>query len=282
MHYTIVEISPALAEVQRSRLQAWIASGSASVVCQDAVDFFAVPTATSVRGPVHFIACEVLDNMAHDLVRQTADGKFAQAYVEVQPDADDGPKFDFPRLHWESSLEPEVAATMDVWGLLNPSLPESWVDRVLSGAERIISTGIREFWVPVHAQRMLTSLAQSVLPLQSVTVMDFARLPGALPGTGAPVVQRVDPYGSARMYESVLDAPFGSCDIMFPVSFQNLKRAFWSTLHSRSGSSQISTQSDFFQSFALGEDVQHSTCQDGYNPILSEFRNASVFTAELN
>lgn len=273
MRYTIVEISPVLAKTQQHRLQSRVASNSVSVVCQDILDFLATGGPCHPSGPAHFIACEVLDNFAHDLVRLTGEGDLLQAWIDIGGDP--------PVLHWEPCVDEQILTTMASWGMETPSVPSHWVDHVLFITERLVSAGARDFWIPVQAQRLLSSLALGVVPIKSLTIMDFAKLPGALPGTGSPIVQRVDPHGSARVYPSVVAAPYGSCDIMFPVSFEKLERAFWSCFEGQRGSSRIMTQSHFFSDFACRKDLENSTCLDGYNPVLSQFSNASVFTADL-
>jgi hypothetical protein len=119
--------------------------------------------------------------------------------------------------------------------------------------------------------------------LRSVTLCDFHHLPGALAGVNAPVVQRVRRDGAARVYDTVLAAPYGRCDVMFPTDFAALEAALWAAYGGSrgAGSSRVLSQPEFFRDFSTDDDIAAATCRDGYNPVLSEFRNASVLTADF-
>lgn len=285
VRYTVCEISPKMVLQQRRLLQPWIEAGRARVVCGNALDWLSAPLSPSEgeaggscasTEPVHVVACEVLDNLAHELVQVDSTGTLRQAFVSCDAN------FARPELRWADSVESEVMVAMDAFRMLDTARG-GWLDGFRSAVERALTAGSADYWVPVDALRLLSGLATG-LNLRSVTLLDFDHLPGALPGKNGPVVQRVGPHGPALEYPNVLDAPFGRCDIMFPTDFSNggLENAFWAVQpRGRAGRSAVSTQQQFFSTFAARGDVAASTCLDGYNPILSEFANASVLTAEV-
>lgn len=260
--WTILEISDGLAAVQRHVLRDEILAGEARVVRADAVDWFE----DGVEGEVHVVACEVLDNLAHDLVR-------------VGPDAvRQGLVRGGREWEWRDGVEEDVREAMEGFGLLEDA---GWWVEMKRRLERAVMGGDEHVWVPVVAWKLLKRLG--ALRLKSLTLCDFDHLPGASVGRNAPIVQRVDGAGSACVYSELLEAPFGEVDIMFPTDFYALEQAFWRAAGPKSfGQSEILKQSRFFAKFGDASDVQKTTCMDGYNPVLNEFSNASVLTVDLD
>lgn len=260
--WTILEISEGLAAMQRQVLQDEIIAGEARVVRADAVEWLE----DSLEGEVHVVACEVLDNFAHDLVRVGRDG-VRQGLVR------DGREWE-----WRDGVEDDVREAMEGFGLLED---RGWWMEMNSRLERAVMGGDEDVWVPVVAWKLLRRLG--ALPLKSLTLCDFDHLPGASVGRNAPIVQRVNGAGSACVYSELLEAPFGEVDIMFPTDFYALEQAFWRAAGPKSfGRSEILKQSRFFAKFGDASDVQKTTCMDGYNPVLNEFSNASVLTVDLD
>jgi hypothetical protein len=275
IRYTIVEISPNLANAQRIYLSQWMDRQKLDVVCNDVTTWLAqggnYPDRMSPKdkADVHVIACEVLDNFPHDLV-QVSDGSLRQAYVLKRKRPVSGQV----ELHWTRDVESIVWDTLYAFELLKRRT--SWLDSFQALLESSMSGGKQEYWVPTRAYEFLRSLVEW-FPNHSCTIFDFSSLPGAIPGKNGPVVQRVD-CGKVIEYPSIVQAPFGHCDIMFPTDFVSLEKAVRMLQGVREIQCRVWTQSKFFASFAVAADLQGSTCQDGYNPVLSDFANAKVLS----
>lgn len=268
LKYTTLDVSPALSAIQETVLRPWIASNAASVVCANATDWLSkfVPHPES---HVHLVATEVLDNMPHDLVQVSTDG-LAQAYIVV-----DGPA----SLVWHPSVDRDTDLAIDSFDLTRTTSFQSPIAALL---DTLMNGGSRHIWVPTFAFHLLRALVSNI-PFASLTISDFTYFPDCLPGLLAPVIQRVN-KGTATVYDRLESAPFGSVDIMFPTNFESLSHAH--TVLSEIEASQhmsqwpsfrrdVLTQHKFFKKFARQEDVVNTTCLDGYNPVLQDFKNTA-------
>lgn len=276
LKYTTIDVSPTLSTLQRVTLQPWVDSNIVHVVCKNAVDWLS----TFVPLPkhhVHIIATEVLDNMPHDLVEISANNELVQAHIDVENSA---------LLTWEPTLDNDTQLAIDAFDLTRASSLQSSVAALF---DTVINGGSRQIWVPTLAFQLLRTLVSRV-PTASLTFSDFTSFPGSLPGFLAPVIQRVN-RGTAVVYDSIECAPFGTVDIMFPTNFECLSHAHMALFHQletcRQTSQRVSfhrdviTHYDFFKRFAPHGDVVNSTCLDGYNPVLQDFKNTSYLLVDV-
>jgi Putative S-adenosyl-L-methionine-dependent methyltransferase len=285
MTYTIIEISPALAQLQEDLLRPWIGAGLCRVVCDDAVQWLTKLQHHNHEGTImHILGFELLDNLAHDCVRKDPDGSMFQAYVSVEGDAASSSRSN--ELQWSEVVDPAVIDALHAFDVL-PTREQSWLHAALSFLESTMTQGRQEFWVPTVCHNLLVAIAKNTGDY-ALTLADFSHFPGASSGTNGPVVQRVE-RGKCVVYPTVTDAPMGHCDIMFPTDFVALAGAF------RKCNDQIAvgrkepctleckvlSQKDFFQLFADDDDLHRSTCADGFNPVLAEFSNQSVLAIDV-
>lgn len=285
--YTIIEISDALASLQRRALEPWVKRGVARVCCSNAIDWFKCLDKSSDLGDAlreshcHVVATELLDNFPHDLVREGNQG-IDQANVLI---SEDGSR----HIEWTPSLDTETREAMEAFGILNDSSkgpmlsPKQFSFRLQLQClfEELIDSGKRDIWVPTASHRLLQALVDA-LPHSFLTVGDFHSFPGALSGWNAPVVQSVN-RGSAVVYDNVHSAPFGKVDIMFPVDFEMLKNGHASLVRNVKDLNygyRVISQQQLFKEISTEEERNQTSCRDGYNPVLQDFENASFLLVD--
>lgn len=290
LSYTTIEISPALAALQRAALAPWIATGRARVLAGDALS--RIPP---LPQNTHLLACEVLDNLPHELLRlPTSSTSPAAASAVVAGGIDAGGDGAPAELQWTPGAERDARAALAAFA--PPPGAHGGLAAALRGAAaRVLHPRGEDAWVPVGAWALLREAARA--RVCGVTLMDFHALPGASAGVNAPVVQRSRAGGGAREYESVLDAPFGEVDVMFPTDFEGLERAVWAARAEEGaggdggaqgeacgdgGSSRVLSQAEFFREYGGEKVLRTATCRDGYNPLVSTFTNASVLLADFD
>lgn len=291
LRYTLLEVSPTLSRLQSITVAPWVNSGVAQTVCADAHDWFAqlCNDSAAVDAHYHIIATEVLDNLAHDLVRIAPDGTILQGYIHV--DRSDGSivnNRETRSLHWQSALDVETAAAIDAFniGRSAPLNLSSWsvMSTFRSILDQVVTGGTEEVWVPTVCYSLLRAIVTAV-PFASFTVADFTSFPGALQGRLAPVVQSVR-GGTAVVYDSVQNAPFGQVDIMFPSDFFALADAHRSLVDSHLETNSafnrsIISQSEFFTQFTTTSGISKTMCCDGYNPVLHDFNNTAFLLIDV-
>lgn len=278
--YTIVEIAENLADLQRKSLHPWIASGHAQVICSDVMHWLAKDPAAASEAPsvcsrsnhsgvVHVIACEVLDNFPHDLIR--VDGTHAmQAWVETT-----AVPLSRSSITWKTEIEPNVLEAMTAF-FPDPQ-SGTWLDAIRSLTDYLLGGGSVDYWTPTDCFAFIRALVDRFAE-HTITIADFTSIPGGLSGRNAPVVQRVD-RGRDIVYDSVADAPFGHVDIMFPTNLVQLQRLYAQCTRNSSTESEtrVLSSKEFFLQNTDEHDLIRSTCADGWNPIVSDFVNTGFF-----
>lgn len=287
--YHIVEISPALAHLQCNVLRRWIDREIVTVHNSDVMVWLkTLGSNPAVREELlncscHIVGAEVLDNLPHDLVREGPSG-LEQAVIVTE-----GKAAMMSRkcaLEWTTDIDKDTLAAMHGLhvgqnrGRMSESSSTSLLNSLRGQFEQLLGGGIREIWVPTTSYQLLHSLT-SELPHCDITISDFDSFAGALPGENGPVVQSID-RGSAVVFDGVESAPFGKVDIMFPTDFFALQRAHegLSEREGRRYSRRIISQQQFYEEYYFEEDMNDSTCADGYNPILEDFENVSYLLVD--
>ncbi|ANB13421.1 Protein midA-like protein [Sugiyamaella lignohabitans] len=270
--YNIIEISSSLASKQLSNLHRRVASaGHADKVNIINKSIFAWDT--EVPEPCFFIALEVFDNFAHDVIRYDnttlqpyqgnvvidKSGDFFEIY---SPDLDPWAA-EFMKLRnrtlageyvpaWELGYHP--LAQPKIWrGLKNSILP---FRGNLSDPE-YIPTRYLEF---LHVLR-------DYFPEHRLLTSDFTHLSETIPGYNAPVVQTV--MENKMIPISTYMAIQGFFDILFPTDFDLAAQLYTAVC-----GKLIKTAShrEFLEVWA---EVDATSTKTGENPMLSFYQNAA-------
>ncbi|TDL24083.1 DUF185-domain-containing protein [Rickenella mellea] len=211
--YTLVEISGNLAKVQRSTLSKH--ASNAKIVHMSIFHW-------DIRepAPCFFVAMEVIDNFAHDMIRY--DLKTLEPYQTFVTIDDTG---DFA-MHYTRITDPLISQFLSLRQTLShpPSIPA-----VLrkSSSLRSLYTNLPfapNLSQPEYIPTRLLSLLQTLrthFPLHRLLLSDFSSLPKSVPGYNGPVVQtRLN--NEMVTCETIL-VRHGYFDIFFPTNFDRLR-----------------------------------------------------------
>lgn len=263
--YNIIEISPALADLQNRHLTLTAETRghfnkvniiNKSVFAWDQYE----------PSPCFFLAMEVFDNFSHDGIRYDntteaplqghvlidADGDFYEFYThELDPVA---ARFFRVRHAATAGQYPRPYTSNPLLRYLSTKIPFA---PNLSEAE-FIPTRLMQFF----------DVLEKYFPAHRLLTSDFHSLPEAIKGLNAPVVQtrfqrRMVPVTTPLVHQ-------GYFDILFPTDF-GITEAMYRAITGKL--TRVMTHGDFMRRWAYVEDTE---TRSGENPLLSHYKNASV------
>ncbi|KAF2966063.1 hypothetical protein GQX73_g7515 [Xylaria multiplex] len=245
--YKIIEISPSLAALQTSQMMSDAATrGHASKV--EIINKSIFDWESRVPSRCFFLAMEVFDNFAHDIVRYDLTTEEPLQGTVLIDELGDFYEF------YEPVLDPVAARSSRVLRSLKRNLPFS---ANLSEPE-YIPTRLMQFF----------DILEKYFPAHRLLTSDFHTLPDAVKGLNSPVVQtryqrRMVPVTTPLVHQ-------GYFDILFPTDFR-IMEAVYGAITGRL--TRVVSHEDFMRSWAYVEDTQ---TQSGENPLLSWYKNASM------
>ncbi|WEW58431.1 hypothetical protein PRK78_003899 [Emydomyces testavorans] len=262
--FKIIEISSNLAKTQRKNLGSSNHEdghrGHVEIINRSIFEWN-----TYVHSPCFFVALEVFDNFAHDVIRYDMEtGQPRQGCVLIDTDGEFYEYYvaDLDRSAARFLRFREVAARRP---FSNPSRSRLWrsIQSSLPFAPNMtlpeyIPTKLMEFFDILH----------NYFPSHRLVASDFDSLPDALPGYNAPVVQTR--YQRRTVQVSTPYVHQGYFDIFFPTNFnimEDMYRAITGKLTS------LSTHEDFMKRWAFVENTQ---TKSGENLLLTWYKNASI------
>ncbi|CAN8100934.1 unnamed protein product [Discula destructiva] len=278
--YKVIEISTNLASVQASTLAASAESrghaGKVEIINNSIFDW-----RDPVPSPCFFLAFEVFDNFAHDVLRYDLtteqplqgtvliddEGDFYETFAPVT----DPTIARFLRLR---HIATEGVYPLPYCSRAGRGLPkqEPWparvARRVREGLRRSGGGGLSEpEFIPTRLMAFFEVLERS-FPNHQLVTSDFHSLPDAIPGLNAPIVQtryqrRPVPVSTPLVHQ-------GYFDIMFPTDFVTMETIYRSITGKLS---RVWSHEDFMRNWAYVEDCE---TRNGENPLLSWYQNASV------
>ncbi|KAJ3522569.1 hypothetical protein NMY22_g11839 [Coprinellus aureogranulatus] len=211
--YKIIEISSSLVKQQKRRL--YNVHPCAKVYHQSIFHWRQREPA-----PCYFLAMEVVDNFAHDVIRY--DLKTMQPYQGVVVISNDG---DFDMVYTPVT-DPLVSSLLGIRERLGHPPP---IHKVLRSSPFLrkayanlpfapnLST---EEYIPTRMLSLLRTL-RSNFPRHRLLLSDFSSLPDTIPGINAPVVQTR--FRNTTIPCSTLLVKQGYFDIFFPTDFARLR-----------------------------------------------------------
>ncbi|KAH7927891.1 DUF185-domain-containing protein [Leucogyrophana mollusca] len=209
--YNIIEISAKLARAQRHRLK--------DHSCVQVVNKSVFHWKEKEASPCYFVAMEVVDNFAHDVVRY--DLQTLEAYQGLVAVDQNG---DFVPFYSRIS-DPLVASFLSLRRRLShpPSLPRFLgipaLRKLYTKLPFAANLSPPEY-IPTRLLSLLRVLRTS-FPRHRLLLSDFSSLPDTISGVNAPVVQtRV---GATMVPCSTLFVRQGYFDILFPTDFERLR-----------------------------------------------------------
>ncbi|RWA09315.1 hypothetical protein EKO27_g5794 [Xylaria grammica] len=263
--YKIIEISPSLAALQSSQMMADAATrGHASKV--EIINKSIFDWDSRVPSPCFFLAMEVFDNFAHDIVRYDMTTEEPLQGTVLIDELGDFYEF------YEPVLDPVAARYMRVrhaaTGGRYPAPYSS--SRVLRALKRNLpfAPNLSEpEYIPTRLMHFFDIL-EKYFPAHRLLTSDFHTLPDAVKGLNSPVVQtryqrRMVPVTTPLVHQ-------GYFDILFPTDFRIMEAVYGAVTGKLTCAM---SHEDFMRSWAFLEDTE---TQSGENPLLTWYKNASV------
>ncbi|OQD73883.1 hypothetical protein PENDEC_c013G00738 [Penicillium decumbens] len=262
--YKIIEISPALADLQMKNLLDTLNSkGHRDRV--EIINRSIFEWDTYVHSPCFFLALEVFDNFGHDSIRYDTKTELPQQ-GGVLIDAD-GEFHEF----YHTQLDPVAARFLRVrQAAARRPYPSPLGPRLLRGLRSMPPFG-NDYTLPEYIPTRLMQffdVLNQYFPAHRLLASDFSSLPDAVPGLNAPVVQTR--YQRQTIPVSTPFVHQGYFDIFYPTDFnvvEDVYRAVTGKL------TQVATHEEFMNRWAYIEDTE---TRNGENPMLTWYKNTSM------
>ncbi|KAJ3154653.1 hypothetical protein HDU89_007892 [Geranomyces variabilis] len=259
--YRIIEISSKLAERQSERQD--VRQVAHRHNCVEIINQSIFSWNQHVPDACFIIAMEVIDNFAHDLVRYDyVSGAPRQGVVLIDEDGDYQEAYEpatDPMINRYLSLREQIGRSSPLQGnrflrSLRTSLPFA---PNLTGPE----------FLPTMCLKLFDQL-NAHFPKHRIILSDFDKLPDAVPGINAPVVQ-TRYQGTMIPCSTYLVQP-GWFDIFFPTDFELMRDMYNLTCGADGQKGKVLTQQEFLIANA---NLEGTRTKSGENPMLSFYQN---------
>ncbi|KAI9470200.1 S-adenosyl-L-methionine-dependent methyltransferase [Coemansia mojavensis] len=264
--YNLIEISPKLARQQLSRhASSSTLHGNARIINQSILDWD-----KHENRPCFVVAMEVIDNLAHDVVRYDyqTDTPY-QALVHV---FDDGEFEEIYEQVYDPLIREYLATRAQAAKKYRSPAQSSRLYRKLRSQLPLAPNLTRAEFVPTHAFRFVQVLGKH-FPRHRIVLSDFYKLPDTVPNAvSAPVVQtRFD--GTMVPCTTYLVQP-GWFDIFFPTDFELLLQMYNHMCRTGAsaplGPARVCSQREFARKYA---ELPKTATRSGENPMLDFYEN---------
>ncbi|KAJ1680252.1 hypothetical protein EV182_000387 [Spiromyces aspiralis] len=269
--YNIIEISTKLAKQQRWQLQESVAATNradgggrhqnVNIINKSIFDWDEM-----VGTPCFFIAMEVIDNFAHDVVRYDyKTGAPYQGFAALRADGEFEEWF-------EPVSDPLIKRYLEVRDstkYVPPALRRPWARSIRWRLPFAPNLTAAEY-LPTRAFQFCEVLHR-YFPKHRLVLSDFFELPDTIAGQDAPVVQTRF-RGTMVPCTTYLVQP-GWFDIFFPTNFELLRDVYHATGRKHAGRDErarILTQREFSRRYA---ELEQTRTRSGENPMLDFYEN---------
>ncbi|GAB1310996.1 Protein arginine methyltransferase NDUFAF7 [Madurella fahalii] len=263
--YKIIEISTQLAALQNSQLmQSADARGHADkveIINQSIFDW-----TNPVPSPCFFLAFEVFDNFAHDVIRYDLATETPHQGLVLIDEAGDFYEFYTPHLDPVAArfLRVRDAATD---GRHKLPYPSTRLGRWLALQKPLAANLSAPEYIPTRLMQFFEVLGR-YFPAHRLLTSDFHSLPDATKGLNAPIVQtrfqrKPVPVTTPLVHQ-------GYFDIMFPTNFQTAEATYQAITGKLT---RVLSHEEFMRRWAYLEETE---TRSGENPLLTWYKNASV------
>lgn len=290
--YHTIEISPRLADLQQERAARRGHAKHVQIERQSIFDW-----QKPVTDPCFFLAFEVLDNLAHDVIRYTTeDHTPLQCLVEID---EKGEFYEIYEPVTDPLIKDFLAVRSEVRGhaslastSFHPLLHLHPILRKLYHNLPFAPNLSPPDFLPTKSLKMLRVL-KKYFPSHRILMSDFDYLPDTVPGRTAPVVQTR--YQGNMVTCSTYLVSQGWFDIFFPTDFRFLRDMYERVMTtdraeaaSDASVGSLSSNTDirwgsrrplrvlshkqFLQRYS---EPEHTTLRDGSNPMLDLYENAA-------
>ncbi|KAI5815414.1 S-adenosyl-L-methionine-dependent methyltransferase [Pyronema omphalodes] len=262
--YKVIEISTALATLQKKRAATHNHVDKIEIVNKSIFDYDLYDPS-----PCFFLALEVFDNFAHDMIRYDPETEIPYQGIVLCDQDGDFHDFYVPQLDPIAERFLRVRQHV-VRGAYNHPLGTPKILRkmrsMLPGASNLT---IPEY-IPTKAM-LFFDVLREYFPAHRLVMSDFSSLPDSVQGVNAPVVQ------TRFERETVpVTTPFvqqGYFDILFPTDFEvmdDMYKALTGKL------TRVMQHEDFMQRWAYLEETE-TRC--GENPMLGWYKNVAMLSS---
>ncbi|KAH9826269.1 protein arginine methyltransferase [Teratosphaeria destructans] len=269
--YKIIEVSSTLAGIQESQVTSTAASrghiDKVEIINKSIFDWDQY-----VSTPNFFLAMEVFDNFAHDVIRYDpstsqplqgsvlidAEGEFFEFYSRTL----DPVAARFLRVRDAACQDRQYPHPLGTSGSVWERSKQSLRYRLPFAPNLTLPE-----YIPTRLMQFFTILGQK-FPAHRLITSDFHSLPQPTQGYNAPVVQTRYERRTVLVRTPLVQQ--GYFDILFPTDFgvmEDMYRVLTGRL------TRVLTHEDFFRRWA---DVRRTEMQSGENALLGWYRNASV------
>ncbi|EMC95282.1 hypothetical protein BAUCODRAFT_35266 [Baudoinia panamericana UAMH 10762] len=264
--FKIIEVSSALANLQHAHLNATLASRG-HVEKVEIINKSIFDWDQYVSTPCFFLAMEVIDNFAHDVLRyDPSTEECMQGSVLIDAEGD---FYEF----YSRTLDPVAARYLRVRDVAcqdrqySHPLHSSRLWRSFRHQLPLAPNLTMPEYIPTRLMQFFSILGTH-FPAHRLVTSDFHSLPQATPGYNAPVVQTRYQRRTVLVRTPLVHQ--GYFDILFPTDFgvmEDIYRAITGRL------TRVMTHEDFFRRWAYVEETQ---MRSGENAMLGWYKNASV------
>lgn len=259
--FRIIEVSAALTQLQATAASKGHAD-KVEIINKSIFDWN-----TYEPTPCFFLAMEVFDNFAHDVIRYDP---FTEEPMQGQVLIDnDGDFYEF----YTRQLDPVASRFLRVRDVAcrdrryaHPLHTPPWLRNLRHRLPLAPNLTLPEY-IPTRLMSFFHILSRS-FPAHRLITSDFHSLPQATPGFNAPVVQTRYQRKTVLVRTPLVQQ--GYFDILFPTDFgvmEDIYRAITGRL------TRVTTHEDFFRRWAY---VEEAEMRSGENALLGWYKNASV------